>query len=113
MTDVTRRRLGLLFCLGAAYACFVAGVDWGLPSRAVDPYLFGDQPVWTGRQVLDLSGGWGGGAGARGSDVDQNPLAARDRPVVVNETDAQRAEIIQRYRLYTYQPDELVTMRAL
>lgn len=113
MTDVTRRRLGLLFCLAVACACFGVGIDWGLPSRAVDPYLFGDQPVWGGRQILELSGGWGGGAAGRGSDVDQNPLAGRDRPVVVNETDAQRAEVIQRYRLYTYQPDELVTMRAL
>src|SRR5205085_11474903 len=33
--------------------------------------------------------------------------------IVLNENDQQRAQIIRRYRLYTYQPDEMITMLAL
>jgi hypothetical protein len=32
---------------------------------------------------------------------------------LLNETDAQRAAIMVRYRLYTYQPDEMITMMSL
>lgn len=114
MTDVSRRRLALALCLAVAAACFGAGIHWGLPSRAADPYLFGDRPVWGGQTILRLGGGgWSDEDSARGADVDANPLTGRDQPIVLNDTDARRAEIALRYRLYTYQPDELVTMRAL
>ena len=36
-----------------------------------------------------------------------------DRPVVVNRTDAERAQIVRRYRLFTYQPDEMITLMSL
>jgi hypothetical protein len=49
----------------------------------------------------------------RGADVDVNPILDRTKPVVLNGTDRQRAEIIRRYRLFTYQPDEWNTMRSL
>ena len=32
---------------------------------------------------------------------------------MLNETDSQRAEIVRRYRLYSYQPDEMITFNAL
>ena len=35
------------------------------------------------------------------------------RPIVMNETDAQRAEIVRRFRLYSCQPDEMITFRSL
>src|SRR5690242_15108659 len=41
--------------LAAACAVFVTGVGWGLPSRRVDPYLFGDHAVWTGSEIQDLA----------------------------------------------------------
>jgi hypothetical protein len=102
--------LPAVLCFAAAM--FLPGVGWGLPSRAVDPFLFGDRPVWTGREILALTGGWGRDA-AVGADVDRNPLAGRDRPVVLNDTDARRAEIVQRYRIQSNQPDEHITFRAL
>src|SRR3954468_11317490 len=110
MTAPTRHRLTLAGLLAAAAAVFLTGVTWGLPSRRVDPYLFGDRPVWTGRQIQDLaqSAGPAWGDPGRGADVDADPLGRGDRPVVVNETDAGRAQIVRRYRLFTYQPDEMI-----
>jgi hypothetical protein len=99
----------VLCCAGIA---FVIGAQWGLPSRAADRFLFGDRPPWTGREVLGLTGGWGGDTDI-GADVDPNPLGRRDRPIVLNDTDARRAEIVQRYRIQSYQPDEHITFRAL
>lgn len=102
--------LGGLLLLGAVV--FTAGITWGLPSRAVDPFLFGDHPVWTGKQILERAGQWQQGD-SLGADVDRDPLLRRDRVVALNATDVQRAEIIRRYRLFTYHPDEMVTMMAL
>jgi hypothetical protein len=45
--------------------------------------------------------------------VDANPIAKSARPVVLNVDDRQRTEIVIRYRLYSYQPDEMITFRAL
>ncbi|MGH7213481.1 MAG: ArnT family glycosyltransferase [Tepidisphaeraceae bacterium] len=101
---------GLMLLAGVV---FFAGITWGLPSRAVDPYLFGDHPVWSGAEIARLAGTRADDAD-RGADVDVNPLARRDgQPIVLNATDAQRAEIIRRYRLYTYQPDEMITLMSL
>ena len=91
---------------------FCTGITWGLPSRAVDPYLFGDRAVWTGREILELAGQRSDDS-SRGADVDADPLIDRETVICINETDAQRAEIVRRYRLYTYHPDEMVTMMAL
>jgi hypothetical protein len=101
--------LGLV-CAGA---WFLAGITWGLPSRRADAYLFGDpSKAWTGKQIIELAGGWEENT-SRGADVDLNPVAGREQPVVLNATDAQRAEIVRRYRLFSYQPDEMITFRAL
>ena len=92
---------------------FLIGINWGLPSRKVDPFLFGDHPTWTGAQIVNLLGepASAGGVSSIGADVDANPNKVR--PVLINGTDAQRAEILVRYRLYSYQPDEMITFRAL
>lgn len=110
------RRLALLalpFVIAAA--AFLTGIHWGLPSRDVDRYLFGDRTPWTGAEILARTGGWGsdGDATTRASDHDANPLTGRDEIQVVNGTDEQRAEIVLRYRLYSQQPDEMLTPRAL
>jgi hypothetical protein len=99
--------------LVGALAWFVVGINWGLPSRRADAYLFGpNRQPWTGAQIMDLAPG-AALESNRGADVDLNPILNRDRPVVLNETDRQRAEIVRRYRLFTYQPDEWNTMRSL
>src|SRR4051794_22901600 len=80
-----------------AGAWFVVGVSWGLPSRRADPFLFGDESkAWDGKRILELAGTWNDDPN-RGSDVDVNPVAGRTEPIVLNATDARRAEIVRRY----------------
>ena len=105
-----RTRLLLFAVLFSTAIVFLLGIHWGLPSRAVDPYLFGDEPVWSGEKIAALAPA---DEGSRGADVDANPLPSRNQPIVLNETDAQRAEIIRRYRLFSYQPDEMITFKSL
>lgn len=102
----------LIIVLLLSAGVFTLGIDWGLPSSSVNRYLFGDRTPWTGQQIIDLAGGWDTDKNV-GADVDRNPLDKRDRVIWLNETDAQRAEIVRRYRLFSYQPDEMITLRAL
>src|SRR3954451_397192 len=106
------RRLAVLAIAVFAAIVFVAGINWGLPSRDADRFLFGTRTPWTGEQIMALAGGWDDAAD-RGADIAMHPLARRDQPIVVNETDAQRAEIVRRFRLYSCQPDEMITFRSL
>lgn len=98
--------------LAVAACVFLAGITWGLPSHKADPYLFGDHPVWTGADILRLAPEPAADE-SRGADVDVNPITDRHHPVLLNGTDAQRAEIVRRYRLYSYQPDEMITFKSL
>jgi hypothetical protein len=107
-----RHLLLILSLLLAASVAFLPGLRWGLPSRAADRFLFGDHPVWSGRQIEQLPGS-GTADPDRGADVSSEPIAHRDRAVVVNATDQERARIIRRYRLMSYQPDEFATFAAL
>ena len=102
------RALGLL----AALVWFLVGINWGLPSRRADAFLFGNRQPWSGQEIVALAGG-GAADPNRGADVDVNPIGSRDTSVVLNDTDARRAEIVRRYRLYSYQPDEMITFNAL
>ncbi len=112
MTANGRSWLLVSLLLVAATAVFCAGITWGLPSREIDRYLFGDELVWSGEKIQRLAGERTE-APTRGADADVDPLANRGEIIRVNETDEQRAEILRRYRLYTHQPDEMVTMMAL
>ncbi|MCC6239043.1 MAG: hypothetical protein IT448_01905 [Phycisphaerales bacterium] len=108
---VWRTLIPLPFVLALAGLIFFTGIGWGLPSRQIDPYLFASQPVPSGQQLLNLTGGWG--VSSNGADVDRDPLAHRDQPIVLNTTPTQQAAIALRYRLYSAQPDEMITFRAL
>ncbi len=110
-----RRYVWLTFPFIVAAISFFVGIDWGLPTRDVDRHLFGDRTPWTGEEILALAGDAFGSEATtqRASDHDANPLANRDTTQVINETDEQRAEIVLRYRLYSQQPDEMLTPRAL
>src|SRR5438067_201549 len=108
----TNGRLAVLCIALLAAIFFLAGINWGLPSRSADRFLFGTRQPWTGEQITALAGGWDNSAD-RGADIAMHPLSGRDQPIVLNETDAQRAEIIRRYRLYSCQPDEMITFRSL
>ena len=86
---------------------------WGLPDRSRDALLFGGAPAWPAERFAA-----GGAASAlqtraAGADTDSNPRAATTQPVILTESDAARAEILMRYRLYARQPDEMITFRAL
>ena len=106
-------RICLPALLIVAAIVFLAGINWGLPSRAADPFLFGDRKPWTGAEIVKLAGGWETRADL-GADVAINPLEREaGRIVGLNATDVQRAQIVRRYRLFSYQPDEMVTLRAL
>jgi len=107
-----RQKFILLGIVLFAAVLFFTGIDWGLPSRESDPFLFGNRTPWTGQQIMQLAGAWETEA-ARGADVAMHPLRGRDEPVVLNDTDAKRAEIVRRYRLYSNQPDEMITFRSL
>jgi 4-amino-4-deoxy-L-arabinose transferase-like glycosyltransferase len=107
-----RRVLGAVG-LATVLGWFLLGIDWGLPSRRADVFLFGPGRVpWSGTQIMELAPADGADTN-RGADVDLDPILDRTKPVVLNETDRQRAEIVRRYRLFTYQPDEWNTMRSL
>ena len=104
-----RLAFALLLILGVAV--FLGGISWGLPSRDTDRFLFGLRAPWTGRRILQLTG-QRATATNQGADVDRNPLDKNGK-VVLNATAADRAQIVRRYRLFTYQPDEMVTLMAL
>jgi hypothetical protein len=86
-------------------AVFLPGLTWGLPSREADPFLFGDRQPWSGAEIEALLGEFEVDGAA---DVDRTVAGG-----VVNDTDRERAEIVARYRLYSQQPDEMLTFRAL
>lgn len=99
----------ILLLLGGVI--FFGGLSWGLPSQQIDPFLFGHHPVWTGKQIqallpIDTNPD-------RPGDVTAEPLLNRDRPILLNANDADRAHIIRRYRLFSYQPDEITTFMGL
>ena len=69
----------ILTCIFALAAiAFFTGIDWGLPSRDADAFLFGDHPggAWTGEQIMALAGPWDQSAG-RGADIAMRPLLDR------------------------------------
>jgi hypothetical protein len=99
-----------IFLLGLV--TFFTGINWGLPSRDSDLFLFGSHKPWTGEQIMALAGDWDQSAG-RGADIAMHPLVNRDQPILLNNTDEKRAEIVRRYRLYSAQPDEMITFRSL
>jgi hypothetical protein len=108
-----RSSLPLLGVLLFAAATFLTGIDWGLPTRGNDQILFGGRTPWTGDRIMELAGAWDEGT-ARGADIAMHPLPGqRSSAIVVNDTDAKRAEIVRRYRLYSCQPDEMITFRSL
>src|SRR3954453_8574958 len=112
MSVAAQRRFVVGGLMAFAAVVFFAGLTWGLPSRSADPYLFGDHPIWSGAEIMKL-------AGDRRDDpnlaanVPQHVLSNRDKIIAVNATDDQRAQIVRRYPLYSYQPDENTLLMAL
>ncbi len=106
-------RVGLIAVLLLALLVAMTGIRWGLPSRRADAYLFGTRPPWSGERLVELKGRAWQQSRKLGADVDIDPISTRNLPVDLTATDQDRAAILVRYRLYTHQPDELITLRAL
>ncbi|UCE59537.1 MAG: glycosyltransferase family 39 protein [Phycisphaerales bacterium] len=107
----------ILLC--AIFLLFVGlsaiGSTWGLPSRSIDKYLFnlGSEP-WPGERIYRLAGAAEKFSAIRGADVDLDPLdKSSGEPIPLTAREEDVAKIYLRYRLYTYQPDEMITMMAL
>ncbi len=103
----------MILVLVLASAVALTGVRWGLPSRHSDRYLFGTRTPWSGKRLAELKGDDWHRRNGVGADVDVDPIRQRERAVDLTATDRRRAEILVRYRLYTHQPDEPITLRAL
>lgn len=123
----------LLFVVAGLYCGVSAlGITWGLPSRNIDQYLFGGGEVWSGQKIYRLANASEKFSSheqthrtdalvpstdknvRRGADVDVDPIKKEShKPVLLTATDEDVAKIYLRYRLYTYQPDEMITMMAL
>jgi hypothetical protein len=131
MPEKLRAKLlaGVLVVLGAVI--FGAGINWGLPSREIDPFLFGTgtgsaknaRNSWnlTGVGIVRLTGGMNQ-SGNLPADIAAHPIGDRSQPIVLLENkpgvenpsdDVARARILSRYRLYSFQPDEMISFRAL
>lgn len=81
---------------------------WGLPSRAHDDTLFGG-PAWVGERIRQGESN----KQAVGADVDPDPLQNRERVIDLTADEKTRATILIRYRVYSHQPDEMITFRAI
>jgi hypothetical protein len=116
--SASRQRLLLLACILIAAGVFFTGIDWGLPSRHADPYLFGTTRILNGGEIQAATEGVAAAspdASRRGADVDLNPRAPSNQPVRINPEHqlGAQAEIVRRYRLFSHQPDEMITFMAL
>lgn len=86
---------------------------WGLPTSATDDLLFGGDPPWPAERYDAAGKAEDRRRRAAGADTDLDPLAQTDRIVDLTADDQARAEILLRYRLYSRQPDEVITFMAL
>jgi len=111
-------RVGLAIVLVGYCVICAVGITWGLPSRSIDRFLFPKGDVWNGEKIYRLSEAGtklsSDALHSRGADVDVNPIGASGKPLVpLTGSESDVAKIYLRYRLYTYQPDEMITMMAL
>ncbi|MFH1747875.1 MAG: glycosyltransferase family 39 protein [Planctomycetota bacterium] len=86
---------------------------WGLPDRTHDKLLFGGQPAWNAERFQVAAALQERRQRAAGADTDLNPLAVHERIVKLTSDESARAEILRRYRLFSRQPDEMITLMAL
>jgi hypothetical protein len=86
---------------------------WGLPSSRYDKYLFDGDPPWEPERYQAARALNALRARNAGADTDLDPLTDRAQPIELTADDAARGQILLRYRLYSRQPDEMITFRAL
>ncbi len=109
-----RTRNRLIWLLAAAwFACLLPLIGWGLPSRSADHLLFAGGAPWPAERLNLAQTLAERRTRSTGADTDLNPLADRSGLVDLTADDARRAEILRRYRLFSRQPDEMITFMAL
>jgi hypothetical protein len=132
MAESTARKwvVGGLCVLGVGIFC--VGINWGLPTHAIDPLILGaggkaQTDVMAAYQLrgegIERLAGDLDESGNVAADVALHPIGDRSEALTLLENrrdggdagrDAvNRARILRRYRLYSYQPDEMITFRAL
>lgn len=94
---------------------FVVGIDWGLPSAGVDQYLFGGDEPWTGETIAQLTDADARAPTSQAANIDVDAREATEQQgwVDLTATEADRADLLQRYRLYSHQPDEMTVFQAI
>lgn len=88
-------------------------LPWGLPDRSRDELLFGGAPPWPAERYRAAEALAERQARSAGADTDLNPLTERDQIASLTTDEADRAELLRRYRLFSRQPDEMITFMAL
>ncbi|MGE3181671.1 MAG: ArnT family glycosyltransferase [Phycisphaerae bacterium] len=86
---------------------------WGLPGRSADGTLFGGGPPWPAETYAIEETLAERKARDGGADTDLDPVSAGDAAVSLTASPADRAAILRRYRLFSRQPDEMITFMAL
>lgn len=110
----TGARHRLVWLLAAAwFVCLTPLIAWGLPSRHADHLLFAGDAPWPAERLNLAQALAERSARSTGADTDLNPLADRSGLVDLTADDSRRAEILRRYRLFSRQPDEMITLMAL
>jgi len=89
------------------------GIDWGLYSPLRKQHLFQNDSKWSPEFVSMLRKQLNDGDQNIGADVDPNPTGSTTKPAILNGSDQGIAEIYSRFLLYSQQPDEMITFRAL
>ena len=84
---------------------------WGLPSRDADALLFGG-PAWRPAEFGAAPRAELRRSRAAGADTDLDPLSRAQLLNLTLDHEA-RSAILLRYRLYSRQPDEMITFQAL
>ncbi|MBK8913954.1 MAG: glycosyltransferase family 39 protein [Phycisphaerales bacterium] len=88
-------------------------LDWGLPNRNMDEILFGG-PAWRAERFAAVDAAAERSGRRAGADRDLNPVDRSSGGLVeLTHSDAARAEILRRFRLFSHQPDEMITFMAL
>jgi len=112
-TQAARRRVRTWQVVVLWLVCMAPLLGWGLPTSRYGAYLFGGDPPWDAAR-------YGADEAAQlrrerraGADTDLDPLAGAERIIDLTADDAARAAILLRYRLYSRQPDEMITFQAL
>jgi len=108
-----RRRVRLWQVVLLWLVCMSPFAGWGLPTSRYDEFLFGGGAPWEPERYQAARRLEARRTRIGGADTDLDPLARRDRLVELTATQDDRAALLLRYRLYSRQPDEMITFMAL